>query len=53
MSLHDTIFMSIHIHNFTLIISDEMYWLEESPPPAMDALYQDYLHINELINFSA
>ena len=45
--------MSIHIHNFTLIISDEMYWLEESPPPAMDALYQDYLHINELINFSA
>ncbi|XP_065628321.1 uncharacterized protein LOC136067029 [Quercus suber] len=28
-------------------ISDEMYWLEDSPPLAMDALYQDFLHINE------
>ena len=28
-------------------ISDEMYWLEDSPPPVMDALYQDFLHINE------
>ena len=28
-------------------ISDEMYWLEDSPPPAVDVLYQDYLHINE------
>ncbi|XP_050248584.1 uncharacterized protein LOC126695819 [Quercus robur] len=28
-------------------ISDEMYWLEDSPPPTMDALYQDFLHINE------
>ena len=34
-------------------ISDEMYWMEDSPPPAVDALYQDYLHINELINFLA
>ena len=28
-------------------ISDEMYWMEDSPPLAMDALYQDFLHINE------
>ena len=28
-------------------ISDEMYWLEDSPPPVMDALYKDFLHINE------
>ena len=34
-------------------INDEMYWMEDSPPPAVDALYQDYLHINELINFLA
>ena len=28
-------------------ISDEMYWMEDSPPPAVDALHQDLLHINE------
>ena len=28
-------------------LSDEMYWLEDSPPPAMEALYKDSLHINE------
>ena len=28
-------------------LSDEMYWLEDSPPPAVEALYQDSLHINE------
>ena len=28
-------------------ISDEMYWMEDSPLPAVDVLYQDFLHINE------
>ena len=28
-------------------ISDEMYWLEDSPPPAVAALDQDSLHLNE------
>ena len=36
-------------------IGDEMYWMEDSPPPAVDALYQpavdalyqDLLHMNE------
>ena len=28
-------------------ISDEMYWMEHSPLPAVDVLYQDFLHINE------
>ena len=28
-------------------LSDEMYWLEDSPPLTVEALYQDSLHINE------
>jgi len=28
-------------------ISDETYWIEDSPPPAVDALYQYFLHINQ------
>ena len=28
-------------------ISDEMYWLEDSPPPVVDDLYQYFLYINE------
>ena len=28
-------------------LSDEMYWLKDSPPPVVEALYQDSLHINE------
>ena len=28
-------------------LSDEMYWLEDSSPPTVEALYQDSLHINE------
>ena len=28
-------------------ISDEMYWMKDSPPPAVDALYQEILHMNE------
>ena len=28
-------------------LSDEMYWLEDSPPLAVEVLYQDSLHINE------
>ena len=28
-------------------IIDEMYWLEDSPSLIVDALYQDYLYINE------
>ena len=26
-------------------ISDVVYWVEDSPPPAVEALYQDSLHI--------
>lgn len=26
-------------------ISDDMFWMEDSPPPAMNALYQDSLMI--------
>lgn len=33
-------------------ILDEMYWLEDWPPPAMVALYQDSLHLNEWMNSS-
>ena len=32
-----------HVRN----IIDEMYWLEDSPSLVVDALYQDYLYINE------
>ena len=28
-------------------LSDEMYWSDNSPPPAVEALYQDSSHINE------
>ena len=28
-------------------IFDDMYWIEDTPPPVADALYQDSLHINE------
>ena len=35
-----------HVRN----IIDEMYWLEDSSPPAVDTLYQDFLHINEWTN---
>ena len=28
-------------------IDDVVYWIEDSPPPAMEALYQDSLHIIE------
>ena len=28
-------------------ISDEVYWVKDSPPPAVEALYQDSLHIIE------
>ena len=28
-------------------ISDVVYWLEDSPPPAVEALYQDSLHVSE------
>ena len=28
-------------------IIDEMYWLKDSLPPVVDALYQDLLHLNE------
>ena len=24
-------------------ISNDMYWMEDSPPPTMEALYQDFL----------
>ena len=28
-------------------ITDELYWMEDSPPPGLEALYQDCLNINE------
>lgn len=28
-------------------IIDDIYWIEDTPPPTADALYQDSLHINE------
>ena len=28
-------------------IVDEIYWLEDTPPPAVDAVYWDFLRINE------
>ena len=33
-------------------IIDEMYWLKDSLPPVVDALYQDLLHLNEWMNSS-
>ena len=35
------------IFRYAKNLSDEMYWLEDSPPLAVEALYQDSLHINE------
>ena len=32
-------------------IIDEMYWLEDSPPPVMDALYIIYIWMNEYFVF--
>ena len=32
---------------YTKNLSDEMYWSDNSPPPAVEALYQDSSHINE------
>ena len=31
-------------------ITDVIYWVEDSPPPAVEALYQDSLHIVEWMN---
>lgn len=28
-------------------IFDEIYWLEDSPPPGVTALYENSLHLNE------
>ena len=28
-------------------IIDDIYWIEDTPPPTVDALYQDSLYINE------
>ena len=33
-------------------IIDEMYWLKDSLPLVVDALYQDLLHLNEWMNSS-
>ena len=32
---------------FTRNIVDALYWMEDKPPPAVDALHFDCLHINE------
>ena len=31
---------------FAKNVVDDMYWLEDSPSPALDALYYDLLHLN-------
>ena len=31
-------------------ITDIIYWVEDSPPPAVEALYQDSLNIIEWMN---
>ena len=28
-------------------IVEDMYWIEDTLPPMVDALYQDFLHISE------
>ena len=32
---------------FARNIVDALYWMEDEPPPAVDALHYDHLHINE------
>ena len=32
---------------FAKNVVNDMYWLEDSPSPALDALYYDLLHLNE------
>ena len=32
---------------YTRNIADELYWMEDSPPPVIEALYQNCLNINE------
>ena len=32
-------------------IVNDLYWVEDTPPPAVEALYQDLLHLNEWLNF--
>ena len=29
------------------LIEDDVYWMEESPYPAFQALYLDYIHMND------
>ena len=37
---------------FARNIVDALYWMEDEPPPAVDALHYDHLHINEQVNLS-
>ena len=40
--------MVVHsLAKYAKYISDVVYWLEDSPPPAVEALYQDFLHVSE------
>ena len=32
---------------FAKNIVDDMYWTKDEPPPAVDALHHEQLHINE------
>ena len=32
---------------FARNIVEDLYWMEDEPPPAVDALHHDHLHINE------
>ena len=35
---------------FAKNVVNDMYWLEDEPPLAIDTLYHDCLHINEWVN---
>ena len=43
--------MAHSLASYARNLSNEMYWIDDSPPPpAVEALYQDSLHIIEWMN---
>ena len=32
---------------YASLIEEDVYWMEESPPPALEALYTDSIHLND------
>ena len=41
------IMMAHSLARFARNIVEDLYWMEDEPPPAADALLHDCLHINE------